>query len=63
MFFQVYLYLSVDVGPIRLSCIPAMNVFKARYSVFLQVSGQCFKFLLRKPSVELAFLVLYPPIA
>ena len=31
---------------------------KARYAVFLQFSGQCFKFLLRKPSVELAFLVI-----
>ena len=28
---------------------------KARYAVFLQLSVQCFKFLRRKPRVELAF--------
>ena len=28
---------------------------KARYVVFLQFSGQCFRFLRRKPRVELAF--------
>ena len=56
--FQVYLYLSVDVGPIRLSCIPAMNVLRRGMLFFYRFLGSALSFFLRKPSVELAFLVI-----
>ena len=47
------------MGPKRLSCFLARSISRRYRLFFLQVSGQFFKFLLRKPSAELAFLVFF----